>query len=62
MKETSKKRLLELHNTKITAEEKIRLSKHMIHSCSLKYWTLIPMIVTEKSHIWQMIKQKLRIW
>lgn len=28
MKETSKKRLLELHNTKITAEEKMRLSKH----------------------------------
>lgn len=36
MKDTSKKTLLHSHNTKITTEEKVGLSKQTIHSCSLK--------------------------
>lgn len=61
MRESSKKRVLNLHNAKITTEEKTRLPKQIIHSCSLKQWTVIPMMVKEKAPIWQVTKQRLRI-
>lgn len=36
MTESSRKRVLDSQNTKVTTELKTRLSKQIIHSCSLK--------------------------
>lgn len=62
MSESLKKRLLESHNTKITTEIKVRLSKTDDSFMFFKKLDSNPNDGNRKVHIWQLIKQRFRIW